>query len=149
MTDIIAILEDDQRRTEAMRDALSARLPHAEAVFFDNAPDMIAWLKDHLAAVRLICLDHDLGPTSRRGEVILDPGTGRDVADFLAGRRPSCPVLIHSSNIDAARAMRLLLEEHDWPTERVSPVDDLAWISALWLPAVAGLLDQPPQEHAP
>jgi hypothetical protein len=146
MTDIIAILEDEQRRTEAMRAALRTRLPRAEAVFFDNATDMIAWFKDHLGAVRLICLDHDLGPTSRRGEVIFDPGTGRDVADFLAGRRPCCPVLVHSSNVEAARAMRLLLEEHDWPSERVSPIDDLAWIDVLWLPRVAELFDQPRKE---
>ena len=40
MSDVIAILEDDERRTEAMREEIGRLFPKADAVFFDNAPDI-------------------------------------------------------------------------------------------------------------
>jgi len=70
MTAHMAILEDDERRTDAMRVRLRQTFPNYESVFFDNAPNMIEWLRDHLASTVLICLDHDLGPNRiRNGEV--------------------------------------------------------------------------------
>jgi hypothetical protein len=71
------------------------RLPY-EAQFFDNAPDMIAWLEKHLTEVVLISLDHDLGANRQRSGKVFDPGTGRDVVDFLVQHPPGCPVIVHT-----------------------------------------------------
>jgi hypothetical protein len=140
MGQIIAILEDDKRRVQAMKDELRLQAPSASLVFFDNAPDMIAWLKDNLASVRLLSLDHDLGPNRTRGGTTFDPGIGRDVADFLAGRPASCPVLIHSTNVDGARGMQFVLEAAGWQVDRVSPFEDLLWVKAQWSGRVATLV---------
>jgi hypothetical protein len=141
MAEVIAVLEDDKRRTEAMKKALDARFPLLGSLFFDNAPDTVAWLKDNLSGVRLICLDHDLGASRERDGKPFDPGTGREVSDFLVTRHPSCPVLIHSTNTEAANGMLLALEEAGWRAERLSPFDDLAWVEALWSARVASLLE--------
>ncbi len=136
----IAVLEDDDRRAEAMRCFVGAHLPHRAALFFDNAPDMVAWLGHSLPSVHLLCLDHDLGPNRRRGGVTFDPGLGRDVADTLAGREPVCPVLIHSTNALGAAGMQRVLERAGWRVERVVPFDDLAWVATAWGEAVERLL---------
>lgn len=77
----IAILDDDPERIEAMVHALSSHLPDIAPATFDNAPEMIDWLGEHLSQCRVICLDHDLGPNRTRDGNVLDPGTGRDVVD--------------------------------------------------------------------
>jgi len=136
---VIAILEDDERRTVAMREELHQLFPEVESVFFDNAPDMVAWLRDNLRAVCLLCLDHDLGPDRERDGRTFDPGVGRDVVDFLVTQEPRCPVLIHSSNTEAAYGMRFALDDAGWLAERMAPFDDLAWIKAEWSGRVAAL----------
>lgn len=42
---------------------------------------MIDWLNKELNTLSLISLDHDLFPETHEAP---DPGTGRDVADYLA-----------------------------------------------------------------
>ena len=59
----------------------------------------------------LICLDHDLGANLIVNGDYQDPGTGRDVADYLSGEEACCPVLIHSSNAMAAPGMMMVLED--------------------------------------
>ena len=137
MLDVIAVLEDDERRGDAMREEAKRLFPTVKAVFFDDAPSMMRWLKDNLLSVSLLCLDHDLGPNRERGGTIFDPGSGRDVADFLTTRQPSCPVVIHSANANSAYGMQFTLEEAGWSVERVVPFDDLAWIEAEWSGRVA------------
>ena len=61
MKRVIAILDDNERRLEAMGLVLTMHYPQYEHKFFDNAPDMIDWCKEHLRAVMMISLDHDLG----------------------------------------------------------------------------------------
>ena len=136
----IAILEDDSPRIEEMRQCLSTCLPQCEVVFFDNAPDMIAWLRDHLHEITLICLDHDLGPNRCRDGDVFDPGTGRDVANYLATRRPQFPVLIHTTNTLAAPGMELVLDDSGWPHSRIVPYNDCEWIQSAWIIAVKGYL---------
>jgi hypothetical protein len=136
---MIVMLEDDERRTMAMQDEIRKSLPGIELVKFDNATDMVAWLKDNLTWVRLFCLDHDLGPNRKRNNREFDPGSGRDVADFLTTIKPCCPVLIHSSNIDGAHGMQFVLETAGWTVERVDPIDDLAWIKDQWSAQVEAL----------
>jgi hypothetical protein len=118
--------------------ALSETFPEHDTIFFDNAPDMIAWLTGHLEQVVLLCLDHDLGPSHWRDDGPFEPGSGRDVADFLAGCPPSCPVVIHTSNYLAAPGMLQVLEASGWGVERVVPFDDLTWLTQSWLPVLQG-----------
>ena len=101
---LVAILEDQAPRAEAMCAEIQRRAPHLQTVVFDNAPDMIFWLPDHVAALALVSLDHDLGPNRERDGRSFDPATGRVVATVLANLTPACPVIIHSENVDAALA---------------------------------------------
>lgn len=133
---IIAILEDDERRQLGMTALLAEHWPEAALHIFDNAPEMNAWLPDHLHQVRLVCPDHDLGPNRRAGDEVFDPGCGRDVADLLAARSPVCPVIIHTTNSYAAPGMVAVLETAGWSVERVVPFSDLDWLPLAWLPAV-------------
>lgn len=140
---VIAILEDDPGRVVEMRRCVALLGGSAECVFRDNAPDMIALLERRAAEtalVSLISLDHDLGPNREIEGESIDPGTGRDVADWLAGNGPTSPVLVHSSNGFAARGMVFVLEEAGRRTDRIVPYCDLDWVEASWLPAVLNML---------
>lgn len=133
------LLEDDAGRVEAMRAALEASelelVLHVEA----DAPSALSWLETHLAQVALISLDHDLGPSRPIQGRLQDPGSGRDVVDWLAARPACCPVVVHTSNHLAAPGMLWTLEHAGWQVERVVPFDDLAWVAAAWAPALAAL----------
>ena len=136
----IAILDDQPERITQMRGVLAERLPEHRTVEFDNAPDMIAWLDDRLSNCSLICLDHDLGSERRLAGGLFDPGTGRDVADYLAVHSPTCPVLIHTTNSLAVPGMELVLSDAGWTCSRVVPYGDLQWINELWIDRVRHLL---------
>ncbi len=137
--DIAVILEDDVRRIAAMRSCLRKIVPRVEAVFFEDAREMIAWLPGHRSEVVLISLDHDLPMKDVAGEA-LDCGTGRQVADYLASELPTCPVIVHSSNSDAAQGMYFVLKDSGWPCSRVYPCDDVAWVAEGWAICVRGLV---------
>ena len=132
----IVILEDNCERTAAMRECLADRFRQYEATFFSAPAKMIAYLVENLPETILISLDHDLELESDRFGQLTDPGTGREVADFLAGQPPVCPVIIHSSNSNAAVGMEMVLQDANWETHRVVPFDDLAWIQRDWFRAV-------------
>ena len=144
----IYILEDDARRRQAMSAALADRFPQYPVRFFTTAPDML----DRLAQVDLsrllaIGLDHDLELITGADGQCIDPGSGRDVADWLARLHPACPVVIHSTNAPAAVGMQLALEDSGWEVDRVVPFGDLQWISECWLrafrDAIVGAVAQP------
>jgi hypothetical protein len=128
----IAILEDDISRVAAMRGVLAAVLPAFEPVVFDNVPDMVDWLNEHLAETVLICLDHDLGPNRQREAKVFDPGIGRDIADLLATLPAVCPVIVHSSNSIAVPGMLRVLGEAGWVSSAVVPGGDLRWVDEDW-----------------
>lgn len=128
----ILILDDTPARIAEMRGVLATLLPAFEVVAFDNAPDCIDWLPAGLVDAALLCLDHDLGPTRKRGDGRFDPGIGRDVADALAMYPPVCPVVVHSSNSLAVPGMLRVLGESGWPCSAVMPSDDLRWIRTVW-----------------
>ena len=132
----ICILEDDRERQAAMRQILDERFYQYPAVFFNDARKMIDYLRESLATTVLICLDHDLELIPNHKGKSIDPGTGRDVADWLADQAPVCPLIIHSTNSPAALAMQTLLEEKGWKTARVTPWGDLEWIEQTWKRAV-------------
>ena len=132
MSATVAILEDDPARVAAFLGCLADLLPTYVVVTFDRADAMVDWLAGHLAGTALISLDHDL-PLPRRGEP--DPGCGRDVADYLAGRPAVCPVIVHTSNNTFAPGMMRVLREAGWAPARVYPsADATAWVSANWAP---------------
>jgi hypothetical protein len=144
---VIAVLEDNPERAAAMTSALQRRLPDVETIFFDNAPDMVAWLRGNLASVCLLSLDHDLGPNRKRDGRSFDPGVGRDVVALLERSAATCRVLIHSSNSRAAEGMFYALQFSDWSVERVYPFGDLSWVDADWIDrVVSGVTDAPARE---
>lgn len=138
----IVILEDDPDRTRELCGCLHDRFATHGVVVFDNAPDIIEWLRDHLEEAVLICLDHDLGPNRLRGGEVCDPGTGRDVVDYLADRRPCCPVVIHTTNSLAVPGMTMALEDTGWSWSRVVPYNDLEWVRGEWIGCVAECLKE-------
>src|SRR4051794_26332426 len=101
----IAILEDNEDRQAVMRALLADRFSLYDIQIFDDPGTMIRFLEAHLADTLVISLDHDLdlkpGPYGR----CVDPGTGREVAEYLASQQPVCPVIIHTSNAHAALGM--------------------------------------------
>ncbi len=132
----IVILEDNAERQAAMRARLADRFHTYEVRLFDNPAATVRFLQEHLPETLVISLDHDMevkpGPHGR----CTDPGTGREVADYLAGKDPVCPVIIATTNSHAADGMEEVLRNAGWETRRVVPFDDLAWIESDWFPAI-------------
>ena len=128
----ILVLEDNADRQAAMKRCLEDRFYQFEAGFFDDAREMTEYLDSHLDETILISLDHDLELKSNGAGDTLDPGTGREVADYLARHRPVCPVIIHTTNAPAAAGMEMVLQENKWETRRVAPFGDLEWIPTQW-----------------
>ncbi len=128
----IAILEDDAGRLAEFRACLPVLLPQYPATYFDNASETITWLDDHLAETVLISLDHDLPLAQERAGRPVDPGTGRDVADYLSTRPAVCPVIVHTSNNHFAPGMMRVLAESGWPLARVYPDADHAFVRLAW-----------------
>ncbi len=140
---MIIILEDNEDRQLAMRECISRIDPDTIPHFFITADDAIGWLRSHIEETALIVLDHDLELLEAEGHVLIDPGTGRDVADFLAAQKPVCPVVIHTTNTPAGIGMEMALTEAGWKTKRLTPYGDMEWIPELWLPTVKSLLRIP------
>jgi len=136
----IAILEDDPRRAAEMRRCVETLDGWAECAFRATATEMIALLEERASETALVSLDHDLGPNREIGGEVIDPGTGRDVADWLARNGPVRPVIVHSSNGFAARGMVFVLDDAGYRTERIVPWGDLGWVEASWLPVVTEML---------
>jgi hypothetical protein len=128
----IVILEDNAERRVAMQACLESRFRQYEIKFFGTSKGMIGYLREHRDEALCIALDHDLEPESHGAGVVVDPGTGRDVADFLAHHAPVCPIVIHTTNVPAAVGMEMVLQESNWTTYRVLPHDDLEWIATDW-----------------
>jgi CheY-like chemotaxis protein len=142
----IALLDDDPKRIGAMLKVLSGS--GHESVVFARAPEMITWLAEHLPSLRLLSLDHDLGPLERVPDSYVPPGTGRDVVDVLIRSRPTCPVIVHSSNDFEASGMIAILRQAGWAVRRVIPTDDLSWIESSWARCVQlSLSSQPHPPH--
>ncbi|MCA9067584.1 MAG: hypothetical protein KDA84_01590 [Planctomycetaceae bacterium] len=139
---MIVILEDNDDRQSIMRECLSSLVADQPIHFFKTALDTIDWFTGHLSETRFIALDHDLEMLEGdHPHKLIDPGTGRDVADFLATQQPVCPVIIHTTNFPAGVGMETTLKEARWKTKRIVPYGDLEWIPELWFPTVKILLD--------
>ena len=139
----IVILEDNLDRQAAMRACLADRFYTIDACIFDSPADTIRFLAAHLDETVAISLDHDMELIPGANGRCIDPGTGREVADFLAERPPVCPVIIHSTNVPAAVGMEEVLQAADWKTRRVTPFDDMKWIATDWFFAMRRALVGP------
>lgn len=96
-----------------------------------NAGYMITELPSLLGEATLISLDHDL---YKYDDSEPDPGSGRDVANYLATFPPSCPIIVHSTNTDAAWGMYNELTNAMWRVHLVHHLDEAGWIRDEWLP---------------
>ena len=88
----------------------------------------------------LVSLDHDLPLRQTRGGVVVDAGTGRMVADHLAGLPPTCPVIVHTSNENFAPGMTRVLRDAGWPHRRVYPCDEHRWVRTAWADEIRRLI---------
>ncbi len=109
-----------------------------------DAPSMITELDQHLGKALLISLDYDL---YRQSEDDPDPGSGRDVAESLSVRAPVCPVIVHSTNSDAAWGMYNSLSGAGWQVELVHHLDQQDWIRKLWLSTALRLTEITKSNH--
>jgi CheY-like chemotaxis protein len=145
----ILILEDNAERRAAMERCLHDRFYQFDTVFFDSAAEMVEYCDANLNQAILIGLDHDLelrpGPDGR----CQDMGTGRDVANYLAEKKPTCPIVIHTSNGAAAIGMEGVLQDAHWTTHRVLPMDDLEWIPTQWFRTIRRAMVGPVGKPAP
>ena len=91
---------------------------------------MIQELPGLLASATLLSLDHDLYKQDKSDP---DPGCGRDVANYLARQKPTCPIIIHSTNTDAAWGMHNELAAVGWKVEIIHHLDEADWIETRWL----------------
>lgn len=105
---------------------------------------------DQMQDVAIISLDHDLELIPEPNGKWLDPGTGLEVAEWLSKQqKPICPVVIHSTNSDAAGKMVRLLKKSNWVSRRVVPHDDLQWIDTDWFRLVRNAIVEFAPERCP
>ena len=136
----ILILEDNDERITAFERTVAGLGNDFALKIWRDAHSMIRECEEYFPITALISLDHDLNP---QPGVTTDPGTGLDVAKFLAECRPVCPVIIHSTNADRAHSMHNELRFADWVAERVGPIGE-NWVEALWLPKAREFLANHP-----
>src|SRR5580698_736339 len=98
----ILILEDNGERIAGFEAVVAKLGERFELKLWRDAHAMINECDKYFPTACLISLDHDLNPLPFTTD---DPGTGLDVAKFLAECRPVCPVMIHSTNADQANSM--------------------------------------------
>ena len=132
---MLLILDDNLDRLKGFEGVIT-ELTQWTMKSWTDAPSMLAELDQHLNDAMLISLDHDL---YRQSENDPDPGSGRDVAENLSTRAPVCPVIVHSTNTDAAWGMFNALSGADWHVELVHHLDQQDWIRDLWLPVALRL----------
>lgn len=132
----ILILEDNDERIADFTKAVEHLGNGYELKLWRDAHSMRAECEAFFNSVALISLDHDLNAAPGSTG---DPGTGLDVACFLADFLPVCPVLLHSSNTDRVYSMHNELRFAGWMVDRVGPLGN-GWIGTSWLRRVRELL---------
>ena len=124
------ILEDNPNRAAAFENAAKLCRQPEEIRIWRIAAQMIEELPKVLPGATLLSLDHDL---YKQSEGDPDPGCGRDVANYLARQKPFCPVIVHSTNTDAAWGMYNELTSTGWQVQIIHHVDEADWIKTRWL----------------
>ena len=136
----ILILEDNEERIADFGKAVGQLGDEYELKVWHDAHSMRAECEAYFNSAALISLDHDLNPMLGTTD---DPGTGLDVAIFLADFMPVCPVLLHSSNTDRVYSMHNELRFAGWIVDRVGPLG-AGWIESSWLGRVRAILAEHP-----
>lgn len=134
---MLLMLEDCPSRVRRFQRVLTRIAPTLQLVVWNNAWTMIREVENCLPEATLLSLDHDLEPIDEFSHD--EPGTGWDVAQFLALLSPVCPVIIHSSNGERATWMLGAFELEGWAFHRVPPIGD-DWIEVDWKRMVQRLL---------
>lgn len=132
----LLLLEDNAERIEQFQTVVKELGEDWQLHVWRDAPSMLLECDAYFEQTALISLDHDLNP---QPGVTADPGTGMEIARFLAGHLPMCPLIIHSSNTDRAWSMYNELRFGGWPVDRVGPLGD-GWIRQAWLSKVRQML---------
>jgi NAD+-processing family protein with receiver domain len=133
---MLLMLEDNAERLQRFAAVLRRIDPALPLRVWRNAWTMIREVEPLLPSARLISLDHDLDQEEGMSG---DPGTGWDVAKFLAALAPTCPVIIHTSNGERATWMMGEFELGGWDLHRIPPIGD-DWIERDWRRVVRRLL---------
>jgi hypothetical protein len=124
----VLILEDKPER-QAEFERLAPMLGEEfEVLIWDDANRMRTECESFLPNAALISLEHDLNP---QPGACADPGTGLDMAKFLAEKKPVCPVIVHTSNTDRCFSILNELRFADWRVDRVGPFGE-RWIEKYW-----------------
>lgn len=144
----ILILEDNAERRTAMLEHIADSLPMFGVSFFETSDSIINALKSiDPQDVALISLDNDLDPIVVNGQLV-DAGDGVAVARFLVNRahdgfgdtRHTPPVIIHTTNEQAAYAMQDLFTTARWQFDRVIPNGAESWVGEVWIQRVRSLI---------
>jgi hypothetical protein len=122
----ILILEQNKERRSAFEKLAPAFGMRVK--FWDDAARMQAECEKYFDDAALISLEHDLDAQPGSNS---DPGTGLDVARFLAEREPVCPVIVHTANTDRSFSIYNELRFANWLVDRVAPISD-SWINKHW-----------------
>ena len=131
-----------------MLDHISDSLPMFGVSFFETSDSIISALKSvDYRDVALISLDNDLDPIVVNGRV-LDAGDGVAVARFLVNRASdgfgdiahTPPVIIHTTNEQAADAMQDLFTTARWQFDRVIPYGAESWVGEVWIQRVRSMI---------
>jgi hypothetical protein len=133
---MLLMLEDNTERVERFTATLRRLDPVLRLHVWRNAWTMLREVEALLPAARLISLDHDLDPEDGASD---DPGTGWEVAKFLATLPPVCPVIVHTSNGERGDWMMGEFELAGWKHHRVAPLGD-DWIEQDWSRLVRRIL---------
>jgi hypothetical protein len=136
---MLLMLEDNAERIQRFSATLRALAPAVPLLVWRDARAMIREVGQHLAAARVISLDHDLEPLDGAG----DPGDGLEVVKFLVTQPVVRPVIIHTSNRERSNWMAGELELAGWPYWLVAPLGE-DWVEVAWRRVVKRLLKRRP-----
>lgn len=132
----IVILEDNEDRQAAFRTVLEERFPMFELRFAVTSGECVRLIDEALDRIVLIALDNDLDILRTSFGNPVDAGDGIQVAEFLMRRKPSFPVVVHTTNTHARRRIEELLGSTEWAVTTVVPYGDREWIAREWFSAV-------------
>ncbi len=133
----IHILDNRDDCIAGFQQAVAASGNDLQLRVWRNANSMIAGCSELFPNAALLSLNCESDP---RGGDAVEMGTALDVARFIGDFPPACPVIIHSSNADGARAVLKELRAAHWMVEHIAPLGP-DWIERRWLVRVRTLLD--------
>jgi hypothetical protein len=120
---LLLVPDDDRARLRGFEEIASRLGDDWIVKGWRDAPTMLAEIDRYLDAAGLISL-----------------GSGRLVADYLCKRKPACPVIVHTTNTDAAWGMHNVLRSAGWTVELVHHLSQPKWIEEVWLPVAKRLV---------